>query len=399
MINVLFLGCIYSEAQKDVFLKKSRRGYQFAAQNLQESLIDGFVANDININVLTIPALSTFPRGYKSPFVKNADFVIKGNVLGRSMGYLNIPFKNHVDYSAAAEYIDQWYNNTKGKHVIFVYALLGQQMYIATAAKRRHSDIKLCIIVPDLPRFMGGNKYYKKLGLQEKSINSIYTRIKCFDSLVVLAEPMVADLGMADRPYIVVEGIYSGNSNLNAVDKTKELALLYTGALVLRYGIGDLLDAFMKIDDKRFRLWLCGIGDAVDYIKECKRKDNRIIYFGKVSKSEAETMQKKATLLINPRHSSEELTKYSFPSKTIEYMASGTPTLMCHLPSIPSEYDEHLFYFTDETIDGMAATMVEICEKPSSELSTKGLNARKFVISKKNAKDQVARIIGLLNQI
>ncbi len=398
-MNILFVGCLYSDTQKDRFLKASSRGYQFAAQNLQEAIIDGFIANDVGIKVVSIPSLSTFPQGSRIIKVRDCDYVYKGKTLGRCFGYINIPFLKKTDYNAVDTWVDEWYNKTQGKRCIVVYAMIGTQMAIALRAKIRHSDIKIAIVVPDLPIFMGSNKYYKALGLQKKSNDWKYSRLNRFDAFVVLAEPMIENLGVVDKPYAVVEGIFSGNTEEQIVEKNKEITLLYSGALSLRYGIGDLLDAFMIIEDKRYRLWLCGTGDAVDYIKKCEGKDKRIKYFGSVSKSESEIMQRKATLLVNPRHSSEEFTTYSFPSKTIEYMASGTPTLMCHLPSIPPEYDEHLYYFTDESVDGMTRTIVGVCEKPSEELTTKGLEARNFILSNKNAKIQVKRIKELLDRI
>ena len=397
MINILFLGCVYSETQKDLFLKNSHRGYQFAAQNLQESLIAGFVENEANLNVLTIPALSTYPQGYQSPKVGDADYIFKGKKLGKSFGYLNLPLINHANRKKVAAYIDDWYAGTEGKRVIFVYALLEQQMSIAIEAKQRHPDVKLCVIVPDLPRFMGCNKYYKMLGLQDKAICSINANLKQFDSLVVLAEPMVADLGMEEKPYTVVEGIYSGGFE-KASEKYKEKVLLYTGGLYHRYGIDDLLEAFHRTSDSDLRLWLCGKGDAVSLIEEYQAKDERIVYKGTVAREEALAYQRAATALVNPRHSNEVFTRFSFPSKTIEYMASGTPCLMCHLESIPQEYDEYLLYFDDETVDGMSRKISEVAGMSAGLLSSLGEKASEFVKNNKTAICQVAKVIDFLEK-
>ena len=42
---------------------------------------------------------------------------------------------------------------------------------------------------------------------------------------------------------------------------------------------------------------------------------------------------------MNPRSADAEYTKYSFPSKTIEYLATGVPVVMNRLPGIPEEYE------------------------------------------------------------
>jgi glycosyltransferase involved in cell wall biosynthesis len=395
-LSILFVGCAYSDIQKNRFRSASRRGYQFAAQNLQEALIEGFLSNGVGVNVISIPSLSTFPLGSSIVEVEDCDYVYKGHVLGHCFGYHNIPFFKSFKHEEIDEWVDNWYASAQGIRCIFVYALIGTHMSIALRAKQRYPDVLISIIVPDLPMFMGCNIVYKALGLQKKAIEWINENVRCFDRYVVLTEPMVNRLGVADKPYTVLEGVYSGRNEQITISKNEDIIILYAGGLVLRYGIKDLIDAFMKIDGDRFRLWLCGAGDAIGYIKECMRKDNRIVYYGTVPESEIGVLQKKATVLVNPRHSNEEFTKYSFPSKTIEYMASGTPTLMCHLPSIPPEYDDYLYYFADESVEGMAKMMIHICEKPAEELANKGQRAREFIVTNKNAKKQTSKILVLL---
>ena len=52
---------------------------------------------------------------------------------------------------------------------------------------------------------------------------------------------------------------------------------------------------------------------------------------------------KEAKLLINLRNPEDKYTKYSFPSKTFEYMVSGTPFFTTKLEGIPSEYYNYLY--------------------------------------------------------
>ena len=85
-------------------------------------------------------------------------------------------------------------------------------------------------------------------------------------------------------------------------------------------------------------LWICGSGDAKDIIEDEAQKDSRIKYFGLVDSQTALKMQHQATILVNPRTSDGEYTKYSFPSKNMEYMVSGTPVLTTDLPGMPKEH-------------------------------------------------------------
>ena len=120
---------------------------------------------------------------------------------------------------------------------------------------------------------------------------------------------------------------------------------------------------------------------------------------GCVRNSEIVEMQRKATLLINPRPSDEEFCKYSFPSKTIEYMASGTPVLMTRLPGVPAEYFEYVYIINDETVEGVCDALRRVLAQPEDELTRFGLAAREFVAENKGCATQCERIIDFLKQV
>ena len=50
---------------------------------------------------------------------------------------------------------------------------------------------------------------------------------------------------------------------------------------------------------------------------------------------------------VNPRPGAADFTRYSFPSKTLEYLDAGKPVLAYRNDGIPPEYDEHLLYISD----------------------------------------------------
>ena len=202
-------------------------------------------------------------------------------------------------------------------------------------------------------------------------------------------------IGGVEKPYVVVEGIFKVTP-MPEIKKENSKVILYTGGLVLRYGIGDLLEAFHQIPYRDYQLWLCGSGDAEESIKEYSKKDKRIKFLGRMTAEEVCKLQRRATLLVNPRHSGEIFTKYSFPSKTMEYMASGTPTVMSKLECIPNEYDQYLYYFDDESIEGMKNKMIEICEMDKEVLKSRGQKASAFIIEQKNAKVQANKILSVL---
>ncbi len=105
------------------------------------------------------------------------------------------------------------------------------------------------------------------------------------------------------------------------------------------------------------------------------------------------------TLLVNPRSSAEELAKYSFPSKNMEYMASGTPILTTPLPGMPKEYYPFVYIFDDETVDGFEKTLRMLLSKPKDQLHEFGRRAKEFVLTHKNNRMQADRILSFFSNI
>ena len=106
-----------------------------------------------------------------------------------------------------------------------------------------------------------------------------------------------------------------------------------------------------------------------------------------------------ATLLVNVRDSGEQYTRYSFPSKTMEYMSSGTPLLTTRLSGIPDEYFDYVYALDDESEEGLKKTLDSILSKTPQELDQKGKSAKNFVKNNKNYVVQAERIYNLLRRL
>ena len=104
--------------------------------------------------------------------------------------------------------------------------------------------------------------------------------------------------------------------------------------------------------------------------------------------------QLKATLLVNPRSTNEEYTKYSFPSKNMEYMVSDSPTLTCNLPGVPEEYQQYVYLIKDETVEGLTNTLRAVLSKTREELHQRGMEVevRCYVLDNKNNVVQAGKV-------
>ena len=104
-------------------------------------------------------------------------------------------------------------------------------------------------------------------------------------------------------------------------------------------------------------------------------------------------------MLVNPRQNTGEYVKYSFPSKLMEYMASGTPVVAYPLAGVPQDYREYFYLVPDHEIDSLASTIQRVLATPGEERSRIGQRARDFVLQEKSPEVQTAKILQMISDI
>ena len=165
------------------------------------------------------------------------------------------------------------------------------------------------------------------------------------------------------------------------------------------FQIDLLVEAVRNIKNYKVKLKLCGHGDLVPQIKRVCLSDIRIEYLGFLNKDDLADLQQNVDILINTRSPEDEYTKYSFPSKTMEYLASGTPVLMYKLPGIPEEYDKYLNYVNGPAAEDIQNSIEKLIEELiNGRASNKARDAREYVAQFKNYKAQGKKVLDLLKK-
>lgn len=290
------------------------------------------------------------------------------------------------------------FKNRKEKRVV-VFTFLYFPFQAVIPIIRFFFNTKFVSFVPDLPDYEF-TYTEQRAGIKKKLIPlyiSLSKRVSNFSDYFVFITKYMATL-FEKKPYSIVEG-FSVATEIDGENFIKsENAIMYSGALFEKFGIKNLLDAFRQLEGN-CELWLFGSGDMTDEIKERQKVDKRIRFFGNVSNSEVRRYQKKARLLINPRFSNEDFTKFSFPSKLMEYMASGTPVLTTRLKGIPEDYYDKFYFIDDESVMGMKLAMEKCLQKSDGELLLFGKSAQEYVMKHKNYKVLIGRLLEDLKNV
>ena len=404
--DILFLGKLFPKKTENIYKEKMITGMQDAANAFEWNIIDGLDSNNCGIiKILSYLPVDSYPNGYKDKIIKEEVFQHSSNYnsddkVVECNNYRII--KHFINYYPFKKEIDLWIKNKSNKKKIIIsYTASSMFLRLLKYAKKQDNSIQCICIIADLPEFISAKK---ETGII-KMYNS-YESYKCkmlykyVDKYVLLTKHMAKKLEIKS-PFLVIEGISNTSKStdyLNYEDYIKNDYIFYSGTLNYSFGIMTLLKAFSLIKNKNVNLIICGYGEAEKDINEYMKFDSRIRFLGKLHREEVLYLQRHAKILINPRQNSHEFTKYSFPSKNLEYLSSGAPLIAYKLDGIPDEYDHYIIYPKDNTIKELTLTIERILNMNDEERKKIGLKSKNFVTINKNNVIQAKKILDFINE-
>lgn len=396
--KIIYSVSVCSENKyKELFLNSENKPGQ-QVQKYHRLLLDG-LASDKDMNIEVISKLPITKDNFKKTY-------LKGDVERfRSIKFCYIPIFNIPvlrNFIAFIYILMNVIRLSSKKDTVIVGDVLNITTSIANLIAGKVKGIRTVGIVTDIPTLLEASN---------RGNTSIFTRllssfndyiIQSFDSYIFLTEPMNNLINKKNKPYVVLEGhvdIDMKHTNNLPSNKYDKIVCMYTGSLKKIYGIKMLTEAFIKANIFNSELHIYGDGDFKEELIEICKKNNNVKYLGVKLNEHIVKEQLKATLLINPRPTNEEYTKYSFPSKNMEYMVSGTPTLTTKLPGMPEQYNEYVYLIEEESTEGLINALKKVLSHSREELHLKGERARQFVLKEKNNHVQASKIINMIASI
>lgn len=401
-MNLFFIGALYSPEDEKRVLKQSKVGIQSSANNYQWGIISGLFKNmQQKLTVVNSVPMGSFPK-YCNIFIEHKHQYECDTAEILSAGYVNLPVIKQFQRGRHLFKRLKWFLKTSERSTVILYSLYNPYLKVLKKLKLKGYQFNYFLIITDLPGEFGVKNTNRLIGKIKDCIGKQNLNLaKYADGYVLLTEKMKDAVGIENKPYTIIEGIsgYEAEDLLPINQKTGEPYILYTGALDKQFGLDMLIAAFKLLPKGSAKLVIAGSGDyEKELIKECEINEN-IKYLGYIGKEEVQKLQNGAAILVNPRSPKEEYTAYSFPSKTMEYLVSGTPVVMYALPGMPEEYIEHLFVPKDDSIQTLANTFSDILSMDNDSINKHCENARQFILKQKNSKVQTEKIIDLIDRL
>lgn len=223
--------------------------------------------------------------------------------------------------------------------------------------------------------------------------------IRRLDGVMVVSPAIAEDFTRPDQPVCLIEGGV-GERWLRPLPARPRPAsapftAAFAGSLEPINCIRWMLDTMDLLPEEGFRLLLAGDGSLAPEVRERAARDPRVEYRGFLGHEAVREVYAEADVLLCVRRTGQRQ-QYFFPSKLMEYLASGVPVVTTAIRGVEPELAGVMAPLRDETPAGLAALLRQLAASPPEERQALGARARQLVLREKSWAAQGRKLAALL---
>jgi glycosyltransferase involved in cell wall biosynthesis len=387
----VFLGAVVPIADAS-----SYPGYSVAGNLWQMRLLTALTRNSFLCSkILSARPVPSFPRIRKIWFSSNKAEVENGFSV-RFLPFINMGALKTATLGLAA-FLNLlkwgWHQRHITPKVIIIYNVNAPHG-LFTVLAARILRTKVFAVIADLP--VPGHGIIPRTPMRCLDYFLQVKSLPRFDGLIVLTRSIARDFA-PQVPFIHMEGAVDPQKMalLDGCSEQKhspQFVVMYAGVLSEFDGIPLLLNAFSLLEGHHYRLLIVGKGPQRTRVEQAVKNDSRISYLGFLPHEQVVGLYRQADLLVNPRPSPHLSTRYVFPSKLIEYLATGKPVITTATADVVEEYGSFVFLLRDETPKGLADLICQVAALQETERLASGETARRYVLNHKTWDVQGQRV-------
>ena len=174
-------------------------------------------------------------------------------------------------------------------------------------------------------------------------------------------------------------------------EEGKRLTLTLAGWLWEENGTKLLLNCLKENPNLDVEVYFAGNGQDVELIENRAKADSRIHYVGMLEPDALFKLYEKSDVLLNLRVTEEDNTQ--FPSKLLEYMATGKHVISTSIAHAERDYGEYITILPKSTPAALVQAIRQILQTDSKTLKERGEKARKFMLENRNWETRTKEII------
>lgn len=344
--------------------------------------------------------IQNFPRGRKILF-KGGRFE-EGGIEGLMLGFVNILLLKHVTRLFAC--LVRLPLEIRRRRIGWIVLHGVHTPFLLFGLLARMSGIRLLVMLTDPAGVILPTDGALTRALKRCDASFIRWLVKRADGYMCLSPAMVESFRLS-KPSICFPGILNSEFQ-KAVAATEQAAgkgagqrtILYAGGLTSAYGVDSLIEAVKSIDSPDVRLVLYGRGDQQANIADLASRDARFRYGGYVGDDELVPALLAADVLVNPRPAAKRFAVLSFPSKLIEYLATGRPVLSTRIASIPASLAPYFNFVEKEGADGIREALLLLL-RATGGFEDKASKGRQVVVKELSEEAVGKKIFDLIEEV
>ena len=232
--------------------------------------------------------------------------------------------------------------------------------------------------------------------IKRSYVKMVYRNAVRLDGFLALSNGLLRAFKVSQKMNYVFEGLVDEEEPMRKMPIGNYY--FFGGALYERYGVKRLINAFIDSDIAE-KLVIAGNGPLREYIFQNHEKNLRILYLSQLPKNKIYGLEQNAIANINPRPFNKKLDDESVPSKLLEYLASGVPTISTMHSKLYSIFQDEVFWIKDDSTDGIRRALNEFTQQNKVELRKMATTARVKVYEIYGVKNQGERITQFLSKV
>ena len=392
-LRVALLGFVLPEENFEQLLATDM-GMPVQTQRFGRSLVKALQDGGARVSLLSAAPATNYPHNSTIRFRTRA--ISEGGVAGLELGFLNLPVLKHASRAAAVLRYGPRQLAAAGTDVLLIHGVHSPWLAFGVYASR-HLGIPAVVVMTDPPNVPHHFDTVITKALKKVDERVVTGLVKRFDGIVALTRPLAEDFAPG-VPYMVMEGIAPSMPPVPPDSKTRSSipVVVYAGGLSESYGVDLLMDAH-ALDPNAYELKIAGRGPLEAAVRSRAAVQRNLRFLGLVAPSELPRLYASADVLVNPRPPS-QLTRYSFPSKILEYLAAGRPVVSTRLEGIPEEYGRVLTW-ARSTPSALQQALAPFASASAADRAEAGRRSRAFVSEYASSHSQGIRLVSFLTNL
>ena len=146
-----------------------------------------------------------------------------------------------------------------------------------------------------------------------------------------------------NRANLTFEGIVENKFKKQDVSEYGKYAFFF-GNLEEKFGVNELIKAFIEYDNKDTNLVIAGYHGNSDKINKLIKDHSNIKYLGMISNDLALSLENGSLFNINPRPYSEDYDRYLIPWNVLDYLNSNSLTVSVRNSKLKNYFEEDVIW-------------------------------------------------------